>query len=119
LNPGSSSPWRVAILTELSRPIIRDNEKEKCLLTDTEISRDRDVKEKEAEKILKYKDLKVEIQRIWNLQTNLIPVIIGTTETISKLFRKYLSNKPGKHEIKALQKTAILGTAHTLRKVLM
>jgi hypothetical protein len=48
-----------------------------------------------------------------------IPVIIGTTGTISKSFRKYLSNVPGKHEIKELQKTAILGTAHTLRKVLM
>jgi len=26
---------------------------------------------------------------------------------------------PGKHEVKELQKTAILGTAHILRKVLM
>jgi len=34
-------------------------------------------------------------------------------------FRKYVSNIPGKHEAKALQKTAILGTAHILRKVLM
>ena len=33
-------------------------------------------------------------------------------------FRKYVSNIPGKHEIKELQKTAILGTAHILRKVL-
>ena len=30
---------------------------------------------------------------------------------------KYVSNIPGKHEVKELQKTAILGTAHTLRKV--
>jgi hypothetical protein len=28
-------------------------------------------------------------------------------------------NVPGKHEVKELQKTAILGTAHILRKVLM
>jgi len=33
--------------------------------------------------------------------------------------RKYVSNIPGKHEVKELQKTAILGAAHTLRKVLM
>ena len=46
-------------------------------------------------------------------------VIIGTTGTISKSFRKYLSNVTRKHEIKELQKTAILGTAHTLYKVLM
>jgi hypothetical protein len=30
-----------------------------------------------------------------------------------------LSSIPGKHDIKELQKVAILGTAHTLRKVLM
>jgi hypothetical protein len=74
---------------------------------------------KEAEKILKYKDLTTEIQRMWNIKTKAMPVIIGATGTISKSFRKYLSSVPGKHDIKELQKTAILDTAHTLRKVLM
>jgi hypothetical protein len=49
-----------------------------------------------------------------------IPVIIiGATGTISESFRKYVSTIPGHHEVKELQKTAILGTAHILRKVLM
>jgi len=48
-----------------------------------------------------------------------IPVVIGANGTVSKPFRKYVSNIPGKHEVKELQKTAILGTAHILRKVLM
>ena len=48
-----------------------------------------------------------------------MPVIIGATGTISKTFRKYVSNIPGNNEVKKLQKTAILGTAHMLRKVLM
>jgi hypothetical protein len=47
-----------------------------------------------------------------------IPVIIGATGTISKTFRKYVSNIPGNHEVKELHKTAILGTAHILREVL-
>jgi hypothetical protein len=47
------------------------------------------------------------------------PVIIVATGTISKSFRKYLTNITGKHEINEIQKTAILGTAHILRKVLM
>ena len=74
---------------------------------------------KETENILKYKVLTIEIQRMWNVKTKVIPVIIGATGTISKSFRKYLSNIPGKHEVKELQKTAILGTAHIRRKVLM
>ena len=56
---------------------------------------------------------------MWNVKTKVIPVIIGATGTVSKPFRKYVSNIPGKHEVKELQKTAILGTAHILRKVLM
>ena len=67
----------------------------------------------------KYKDLTIEIQRMWNVKTKVLPVIIGATGAISKSFRKYVSKIPGKHEVKELQKTAILGTAHILRKVLM
>jgi len=74
---------------------------------------------KEVEKILNYKDLTIEKQHMWNVKTKVIPVVIGTTGTISQSFRKYVSNIPGKHEVKELQKTAILGTAHVFRKVLM
>ena len=73
----------------------------------------------EAEKILKYEDLTTETQRMWNVKTKVIPVIIWATGTVSESFRKYVSNIPGKHEVKELQKTAILGTEHILRKVLM
>ena len=89
------------------------------MLIDVAISGDRNVIKKEAEKILKYKDLTIEeIQCMWKVKTRVIPVIIGATGTISKSFRKYISNKPGNHAVKELQKTAILGIAHILRKVL-
>jgi len=68
--------------------------------------------------IIKYKDLTIEIQRMWNVKTKVIPVIIGATGAISKSFRKYVCNIPGNHEVKELQKTAILGTAHILWKLL-
>jgi len=99
--------------------LIRDNEKGTCMLIDVAISGDRNVIKTEADKILKYKDLTIEIRRMWNVKTKVIPVIIGATGTISKSFRKYVNNIPGIHEVKELQKTAILGTVHTLRKVLM
>jgi hypothetical protein len=89
------------------------------MLIDVVIPGDRHVIQKEAEKISKYKNLTIEIQRMWNVNTRVIPVIIGATETISKSFRKYVSTIPGNHEVKKLHKTAILGTAHILRKVLM
>jgi hypothetical protein len=88
------------------------------MLIEVAISGDRNVIKKEAEKIFKYKDLTIEIQPMWNVKTKVISVIIGTTGTIPESFRKYVSNIPGNHEVKELQKTAILGTALTLRKVL-
>ena len=117
--------WNQQVQTDGTIPnnksdiIIRDNEKGTCVLIDVAISGDRNLIKKEADMILKYKDLKIEMQRLWNVKTKVIPVIIGATGTTSKSFRKYASNLPGKHEVKELQKTAILGTAHILRKVLM
>jgi len=118
--------WNQQVQTDRTIPnnnkpdiIICDNEKGTCMLIDVAISEDRNVIKKEAEQILKYKDLTIEIQCMWYVKTKVIPVIIVATRTISKPFRKYVSNIPRKHEVKELQKTAILGTAHTLRKVLM
>jgi hypothetical protein len=88
------------------------------MLIDVAISRNRNVIKKETEKILKYEDLTIEIQRMWNVKARMIPVIIGATGTISKPFRKYVSSIPGNNEVRELQKTVILGTAHILRKVL-
>jgi uncharacterized protein (DUF1499 family) len=66
---------------------IRINKKRLCMLIDVAISGDRNVIKKEAEKILKYKDFTVERQRMWNVKTKVIPVIIGATGTILKVFR--------------------------------
>jgi len=79
------------------------------MLIEVAISEDRNVIKREAEKILKYKDPTIEIQRMWNVKTKVIPVIIGVTGTISKSFRKYVSNIPGKHEVKELKKNSHIG----------
>jgi hypothetical protein len=99
--------------------VIRDYEKGTFMLMDVANPGDRNVIQKEAEKILKYKDLTIQIQRMWNVKLRVIPVIIGATGTISKSFRKYVSTIPGNHDVRELQKTAIFGTAHIFRKVLM
>jgi O-acetylhomoserine/O-acetylserine sulfhydrylase-like pyridoxal-dependent enzyme len=45
------------------------------------------------------------------IQAKVTPVITGATGIISKSLRQYLNKIPGKHDIKELQTTAILGTA--------
>jgi hypothetical protein len=55
---------------------------------------------------------------MWNLKCTIILVIIGATKIVTKSLRKNLESVPGKHSIDSLQKTAILGTSHIIRKVL-
>jgi hypothetical protein len=89
------------------------------MLIDVASPGDMNVIEKETENILKYKDLTIEIQRMWNVKTEVIPIIIVATGTISKPYKKHVSTVPGNHDVRELHKTAILGTADLLRKVLM
>ena len=59
---------------------------------------------KEAQKFRRYKDLTIKIQRMWNVKTKAITLLIGTTRTISKSFRIHPSIMPSKQEIKEMQK---------------
>jgi hypothetical protein len=77
------------------------------------------VVKKEAEKILKYKDLIIQIQHMWNVKAEVIPIITGAAGTISESLRHYLNNTTGEQEIKEIQKAAVLGTVHIQRRVLM
>jgi hypothetical protein len=53
--------------------IISDDKQGTCMLIEDAIPGDRNLIKKEAEKILKYKDLIIEIQRMWNVQARVIP----------------------------------------------
>jgi HD-like signal output (HDOD) protein len=73
--------WKQAVhayteVTENRLDIIIENRKEKtCTLIDVAISAERNVVQKEAEKKLKYKSFGIEIQRMWDLECTIIPVI--------------------------------------------
>jgi hypothetical protein len=105
---------------DTNRPdIIIKNKKDKtCLLIDVAVPSNKNIKQKEAEKKLKYKNLSIEIQRMWNMKCFFIPVIIGATGIVSISLQKYLETIPEQHSIDSLQKTAILATSHIIRKVL-
>jgi hypothetical protein len=47
-----------------------------------------------------------------------LPVISGATGIVTRSLKKNLEAVPGKHSTYSLQKTAVLGTSHIIRKVL-
>jgi hypothetical protein len=73
--------------------------------------------QKEAEEKLKYNNLCMEIQCMWNMKCLIIPVIIGATGIVTKGLRKNLEAIPGKLSIDSLEKTAVLGTSHNTESI--
>jgi hypothetical protein len=68
------------------------------MLIDVAFPGDRNVIQKEAEKILKYKDLTIEIRRMWNVKTSVIPVINNRSDRnhfkIIQKIREHYTRKP-------------------------
>ena len=65
-----------------------------CILVDEAKPADRNVTQKEAEKKFKYKSLCVQLQRMWNLKSKIIPVIIGATRVVTKSLKKNVETLP-------------------------
>jgi len=89
--------WNQHVRTERNFPnsksdiIICDNKQGTCTLICIANPGDRNVIKKEAERILKYKVLIIEIQFRCNVRSKVMPVIKRATETISKSLVQYLS----------------------------
>jgi hypothetical protein len=102
--------WNQGVQTDrevlANRPdiIIKNMKYKICLLIDVAIPSDRNVIQKESEKKLKYKNLSIEIQRMWNMKCFVIPVIIAVTGIVTIGLKKNLETIPGKHSADSLQK---------------
>ena len=98
--------------------IVIDKEKKECKIIDFAMPYDSRVNAKEVEKIEKYQDLAREVQKLWNMRTKVIPMIIGALGTTPKKLSKRLEDLGIETRIVELQKTAIIHSARILRKVL-
>ena len=98
--------------------IIKDHINSTCQLIDMIIPSDRNVSVKEIEKFSKYKDLEIEIGKMWKMKVTTIPVVIGALGALKKGMKSKIDKIPGKIYLEELQKITLLGTAHILRKIL-
>ena len=72
---------------------------------------------KVAEKLSKYKDLEIEIARMWGMKTQIVPVVVGALGVIKKGIDEQICKIPGKINVTELQKITLLGSAHILEKL--
>ena len=98
--------------------ILIDKESRECSVIDVAIPGDHNIDNKEVEKITKYSDIIIEIQKMWNVKATCIPIVVGALGSVPKKLTYFLDQLKIKYDIGTIQKTAILGSAHILRKVL-
>ena len=82
------------------------------------IPSDRNIALKEIEKKCKYKDLELEIQRMWQMKTEVIPVVVGALGTIKKGTVENIKRVSERANVTKTQKISMLGSARIPRKVL-
>ena len=116
--------WDFPIITDkeikANRPdiVLINNSDKTCLLIDMTVPSDNNISLKEYEKLAKYKDLEIEIQKMWKVKTTVVPVVLGALGAIHVGLKNHISKIPGDIAPEQLQKIALLGTAHILRKSL-
>jgi hypothetical protein len=116
--------WDIPIQTDrtikANKPDIVVTNKATNITTIIEISvpADHNLQEKTREKLAKYQDLRLEIERMWHTATIYVPVIVGATGVLLHDFREHLDKLKCDVRLRTLQKAAILGTVGIVRRVL-
>ena len=106
---------------EARRPdlILVDKKAKSCVIINVAVPRGCRLREKEIEKIEKYKNLKIELKRLWSLKkVEVVPVVVGALGCISKGFSGWMDTLGIKLNVGMVQKSVLLGTVRILRKVL-
>ena len=85
-----------------------------CYLIDIAIHGNSRISQKATEKIQRYIDLKVEIQKIWSFRTVIVPIIIGPLGSIPSQLKSHLKllNIFYNSFIPKLQKNVLLNSSH-------
>ena len=63
-------------------------------------------------KLSKYKDLKIEIAKMWKMETKTIPVIMGALGMIKKGTQKYVNEILGNLSLAEIQKLVLNSSTH-------
>ena len=72
----------------------------------------------ESEKLSKYKDLEIKVEKLWHKKTVTIHVVIEALGMIKKGTEKHLEKIPWSPKLAEMEKIALTGNAHILRKTL-
>ena len=116
--------WDFAIQTdketEHRRPyiVVIDKENRECKNINIAAPGGQNIKMKELEKINKHQDLRLQVKKLWDVKDTVIPYVVGALRTVIEELENHVKTIGIPIVISCLQKTALLGTAFVLRRVL-
>ena len=97
--------------------VIHKKKELKTTIIDFACPMDRNVEEKEKEKINKYQDLKFELEKTWKTKIKIIPIIVGALGTVTRNLETHLKTiELGEIKVHQLQKCVLLKSGNILRK---
>ena len=89
-----------------------------CKLIDMTVPSDRNIALKETENKSKYKELELDVQRMWHMKTVVIPVVVRALGSVKKGMVENIKKVSERATMTEIQKICMLGSARILRKVL-
>ena len=92
--------------------------RKKAFIIDISCPVDTNIKKKEMEKLSKYGGLRVELERMWGVKAEIIPIIVGGLGAVTRNLPDYLAKIPGLPDLHMCQKICLLGSKRILMDVL-
>ena len=121
-NNESKVLWDFTIQTDKEITAVRPNivfinKKDKiALLIDNAVPRDDNIVDKHIEEVEKYQYLAIELKALWQLkEIAIVPIVVGCTGVVDKMFQKYIEKIPGKINIFEIQKIKFLESCYAVR----
>ena len=98
--------------------LVKDMAAKKAYIIDISCPVDTNVGKKEAEKVAKYGGLRLELERMWGVDAEIIPVVVGGLGAVTKNLKEHLARIPGTPDASMCQKISLLGSKKILQDVL-
>ena len=84
--------------------IIKNYKERTCIMMDVAIPSDQNISLKEFQKLSKYKDLAIDLTKMWKLKAKIIPVVIGALGLIEKGTQNFIDQMPGNPSLQEMKK---------------
>ena len=98
--------------------VVMEKNTRNCLIIDVAYPVDNNLILKRNKKLDNYSELRLEIARMWDKETLIIPIIIGALGSIPNDLECNMNKLGISYIAGTLQKSVLIGTANILRKVL-